>query len=406
MAPLNAPGLKLSRAYPPATRGTVVLWGLMGSYPFGGMTWQVLHHLVGFRRLGFDVWYVEDSDRYVYSANDYGKTADYEANVDYIARYMDRLDLGQRWIFRAPHSYETCRGARDMDGLARLYGEADAVFNLCGAQELLPHHSRIRCLVYLQTDPVADQVAVANGDEAKIQELDAYHHRFTYGANLNAADCLVPVERHSWLTTAPPVCVDWWETDGPPPAGAALTTIAKWRHTAKDVVWQDEPWHWSKHHEFLRFMNVASRSPLPLELAVSSISEEEIGELNRHGWRTIPSATFKDPDDYFAYIRRSLGEFTVAKEQYVRPRSGWFSDRSVCYLAAGRPVIMQETGFSRYLPTGEGLFSFSTEEEALDAIEAVHADYRRHSAAARRIAREFFDAERVIGDLLRRVGLL
>jgi hypothetical protein len=400
------PELDLSSNYPPATRGRLVVWGLLASLPFGGMTWQALHHLAGLRRLGFDVWYVEDSDRYVRSTVDYSKTTDYAANVDHLARFMDRLALGDRWVFRPPGSSDGCCGARDLVGLAELYRETDAVINVCGAQELRSKHSDIRCLIYIQTDPVADQVAVANGDEGKIRELDAYDYLFTYGGNLGAPDCLVPAERHSWLTTVPPVCTDWWQTAGTPPAGTALTTIARWRHERKDVTWQNESWHWSKDLEFRRFIGVASRSPLPLELATLAISEEEIAELRSHGWRTIRASTINDPDDYFAYIRSSLGELTAVKEQYVRPRSGWFSDRSVCYLAAGRPVIMQDTGFSNFLPTGEGLLAFSTSDEAVDAIESVAGAYERHAAAASEIAREFFDAERVLSQVLKKAGLM
>jgi hypothetical protein len=203
-----------------------------------------------------------------------------------------------------------------------------------------------------------------------------------------------------------PICLDWWETTTPPPAEAALTTVATWRHTGKDVMWQGEAYRWSKHHEFLRFIQLPSRSALPVELALGAITDDEISHMRLHGWRIIPSVTRSEPETYRQYIRHSLGEFTVAKDQNIRLRSGWFSDRSACYLAAGRPVITQDTGFGNILPTGEGLFAFSTDAEALAAIEAVANDYERQSQAARRIAREFFDAERILGAMLRQVGLM
>lgn len=396
----------LSSKYPPANRGRIVIWGLLASSPFGGMIWQVLHHIVGLRRLGFDVWYVEDSNRLLYDPVTYWPTSEYSANVKCLSQQMESVGLRDRWIFRAPGVWDSCMGATDLSGLTNLYREADVVFNLCGAQELRPNHNVIRCLIYLQTDPVADQVSVANGDLKKIQELDAYDYLFTYGENLGAPDCLVPVERYRWYPTRPPVCLDWWSTADNPASGEALTTVANWKHTGKDVVWRGESWRWSKHHAFLRFIKLPLRSTLPLELAVGAISDDDESLLRKNGWRIVPSVSVVDPSTYRDYIRGSLGEFTVAKEQVVRPRSGWFSDRSVCYLAAGRPVIMQDTGFGNSLPTGKGLFSFSTQDEALAAIEEVARDYAAHSAAAFDIAKEYFEAERVVGDICRKVGLL
>jgi hypothetical protein len=299
-----------------------------------------------------------------------------------------------------------CLGATDFAGLKRLYGEADAVLNLSGAQELRPDHSAIRCLIYLETDPVANQIKVASGDMPTIQALAAHDHLFTYGQNLGAPDCQVPTEGFVWQPTRPPVCLDWWANDYVPAEDAALTTVANWQHSSKDLTWQGETYYWSKHHEFLRFANLPSRSVLPLELALGAISENEAAQVCSLGWRIVRSANLAEPSIYRDYIRASRGEFTVAKDQYVRPRSGWFSDRSACYLAAGRPVITQDTGFGNLLPTGDGLFSFSTEEEALAAIEEIAHDYRHHSAAALEIAREYFDAERILGDMFRRVGLL
>ena len=392
--------------YPPATRGTIVLWGLLASSPFGGMTWQVLHHLEGIRRLGFDVWYVEDSDRPVYHPTTYWPTFECDANVAYLARHMHSLGLDERWIFRSPGVSTRCCGARDLAGLQSLYREADAVFNLCGAQELRPEHRDVRCLVYLETDPVANQIGVATGHLPTIEALAAHQYLFTYGANFGAPDCRVPVERFQWLPTRPPVCTDWWATSAPPAAGAPLTTVANWKHTGKDIVWQGETYYWSKHLEFQHFLDLPSFSALPLELAIGAVSDDERSDIHRHGWRTVSSVSLADPSAYREYIRASRGEFTVAKDQNIRLRSGWFSDRSACYLASGRPVITQDTGFGNIIPTGAGLFSFTTADEALAAIAMVAHDYERQSTAARRIAQEYFAAERVLGDVFRRIGLL
>ena len=153
-------------------------------------------------------------------------------------------------------------------------------------------------------------------------------------------------------------------------------------------------------------MNLPSRSALPLELAIGGVSDAERADMRSHGWRVAPSVNLAEPRAYREYIRASRGEFTVAKDQNIRLRSGWLSDRSACYFAAGRPVITQDTGFGNVIPTGAGLFAFRTEDEALAAIATVAHDYERQSTAARRIAQEYFAAERVLGDVLRRIGLL
>jgi hypothetical protein len=398
--------LVLRGKYPPANRGRVVVWGLLASYPFGGMAWQVLHYVAGLRRLGFDVWYVEDSNQYVYDTHTYCRTPEYSENVEYLDRYMNAAGMGDRWIFRVPGSANEVIGARDAAGLAQLYRDADAVFNICGAQEVRPEHDAIRCRVFVETDPVADQVLVAQGDVQTRSALDAHQVLFTYGENLGAPDCRVPIVDYTWHPTRPPVCVDWWqhphEYREPQPK---FTTVANWAHTDKDVVWQGESWRWSKDHEFRRFITLPMRSRTTLEMAVGAIDEEDEALLRRNRWKVADTIAIADPMEYYRYIRASLGEFTVAKEQYVKPRSGWFSDRSVCYLAAGRPVITQSTGFEKLVPTGEGLFAFTTEDDVLAAIEAITSDYPRHSAAALSIAEEYFGAERVIGAMVETMGL-
>ena len=392
--------------YPPKTRGRVVVWGYLGSYPFGGMTWQVLHYVAGLRMLGFDVWYVEDTDAGVRDPGTLWTNEEYGPNVDHLSLWMDRIGLSDRWGFRPPGQYQLCLGALSASGLKRLYREADAVINVCGSHELRPDHDQIGCLVYLETDPVQKQVAVARGDTRTIADLSRYRHLFTYGENLGASDCAVPVTHFSWLKTRPPVIPDWWAGSKPPPADAAFTTITSWKHKWNDVEWQGESWRWSKHYEFLNFRALPSLCDRKLELAETGMNDRCEQDFREAGWRLIPASRIADPDRYRDYILGSMGEFTVAKEQYVKPRTGWFSDRSVCYLAAGRPVVTQETGFSSYIPCGEGLFAFSTMDEAARSVNAIAADFPRHSGAAASIAREYFDAAVVVREMMAKVGLV
>ena len=200
--------------------------------------------------------------------------------------------------------------------------------------------------------------------------------------------------------------VDWWQPQGGLPLAKMFTTVTSWKHTWNDVIWQGETWKWSKHYEFRKLQSLPQHCNVPLELAVSGIGDDEAEQFRSSGWHLRLASELSDPDKYREYIRSSLGEFTVAKEQNVRARTGWFSDRSVCYLAAGRPVVTQETGFSKFLPCGAGLLPFLIEAEAVEALEAITGNYERHSAAALEIAREYFEADDVLRRLLATIGLL
>lgn len=397
---------KLRYRYPPATRGKVVVWGYLGSYPFGGMTWQVLHYLAGLRALGFDVWYVEDTDAEVRDPKTLWNTSDYRPNVDYLDRQMRSIGLEDRWIFRPPGVRDFCLGAADIDGLKALYRESAAVMNLCGSHELRDEHEAIDCLVYVETDPVPKQVAVASGDEKTIADLKRYSHLFTYGENLGAEDCRVPMTLLEWQRTRPPVIVDWWQSGDNRESEPAFNTITSWSKSWNDICWNDEVWRWSKHLEFRKVESLPELITEPIELAVVGMDDEEAARFRSRGWRLSSASDLSDPDAYRDYICCSRGEFTVAKEQYVVPVTGWFSDRSVCYLAAGRPVITQETGFSKYVSSGLGLLPFRSVTDAAEAIGEVASDYSRHCRAARDVANDHFAADGVLREMMSTIGLL
>ncbi len=396
--------------YPKADRGKIIVWGFLASYPFGGMTWQVLHHLVGFRRLGFDVWYVEDSNNLIFDPDTWNPVEDPLTNLKYLREKMEEIGFENRWAFRPPKynsnvPEEVCYGALDLDGLKKLYKEVDAVFNLCGSHHLRPDQEGIRCLAYLQTDPVVPQIEVAEGNRDVIREFDAYDYLFSYGENLGNTDCLVPVKKHDWLPTRPPVCLDWWDCNGSPVPEKKLTTISNWRNLGKDVVWKGETYFWRKDLEFKRFADLPVKSALQIELALEGIKDKEAEWMRDKGWKIVSARGMREPSDYRDYIRTSSGEFTVAKDQNIRLRSGWFSDRSVCYLAAGRPVVSQDTAFGKFVPTGEGLFSFANMEEIVQAVDAIQSDYKKQSRAAKEIAREYFSTDKVLGKVLDVMGL-
>jgi hypothetical protein len=254
--------------------------------------------------------------------------------------------------------------------------------------------------VYLETDPVLAQIEVAQGRKFTIDLLAAHTHHFTYGENFGAPDCEVPIERFDYRPTRPPVILDWWQTTSAPSLDA-FTTVANWRQTDKDVEWNGRTLTWSKDVQFMRFLSLPSQVQTTIELALAADDGDALGRLRAAGFGLRDAGPLsKDVDAYREYIRSSDGEFSVAKEQYALLRSGWFSDRTACYLAAGRPAIVQDTGFDRALPTGEGLFAFQTVDDAVAAFEAVCSDYPRHARAARAISEEHLRAETVLGRLI------
>lgn len=385
--------------YPPATRGRIVLWGLLASAPFGGMTWQVLHYLGGFRRLGYDVWYVEDADvLFDPTTLDYAYTP--EANLRYLAEQMDAVGLADRWLFRIKHLDPRWYGNGDGTTVSQVQQSADAVYNLCGSRaayswvdDLPPN------LFYLETDPGDMQAHVAHGDPDATTTLQRHRRRYTYGVNVGTPRFAIPTGDMTWLPTRPPVVLDWW--DGGPPRDRTFTTVTQWNAGLKpSFEWDGLEIEWRKDVHFEAVIDLPARSPIPLELALRGASPQAQQHLAAHGWGLYPADRLDAPDTYRDYIRGSAGEFTISKDQYTKLNSAWFSDRTVCYLAAGRPVVTHATGFEEHLPVGEGLFAFTTADDAAAALEMIASDYPRHAAAAREIAREHFAHDRVLPSLL------
>jgi hypothetical protein len=385
-----------------ATRGPVVVFGIAFLYPLAGVTWQFLHYLVGLRRLGFDPYYVEDSSRWVYDPALGDFTPDPARNIAAVLPALQAHGFGDRWACRVHALDGRCYGL-PQSRLRALYRDAVAMLNVTGAQEVREEHLGGARRLYVETDPVASQLGVAEGDPKTIEQLAAHDVLFTYGENLGRPDCGVPIERFTWQPTRQPVVLDFWPP-APPTEHAPYTTIATWRHQ-NDRVFRGETYYWSKEREFLKVLDLPRRCPAPIELALDITPDAPQTEplLREHGWRVVPAADVsRDVMVYRDYVRASRGEFTVAKDQNIRLRSGWFSDRSACYLAAGRPVVTQETGFSSILPTGRGLFGWLDEGEIVAAVDAIERDYAGNCRAAREIAAEYFAAETVLGSLMER----
>jgi hypothetical protein len=385
------------------SRRTILLLHLAGQYPLAGVAWQAVHYVVGLTRLGYDVYYIEDSGAPPYDPRIKSVVEDCSYNVAFVQRMMERFDLGNRWAYWDP-AHNACYGLSH-EKLLRLYGEADALLNLCGATRLREEHLRCPARIYVETDPVYEQIKLAQGDPRTKAFLDAHTHHFTYGENLGSLDGPVPLAQFDWKTTRPPVALDLWEYRFNPQA-QSFTTVATWKNVGKDITFGGEKYYWSKDVNFIRFQDLPRLTSQKFEFALETTDAEVAGILLGKGWSLVdPYQKSYDLEAYQNYIYHSRGEFTVSKDLVVRTRSGWFSDRSVCYLAAGKPVITQETGFSKFIPTGQGLFAFNTREEVLTAVDKINGSYEAHCQAAREVAQEYFATDKILRKLLSEAGL-
>src|SRR5688572_26868507 len=352
-------------------RRRIVVVGILATFPFSGMAWMHCQYVAGLARLGHDVCYIETSHTWAYRA----RCADGEWHGPLASRAVE------------------------------LLRSADAVLNISGSTT--PEEIGVPCrLVYIGTDPVLQELRIANGDAQLRERLAAHVAHFTYGENIGAADCPVPPLPFPTRPMRQPVVLDYWQSARP--SRAAFTTVTNWEVKGYDCEYRGEVYTWSKHHAYMKIIDLPRRTRATLELAMglSGVTPQVQGMLRNHGWSVIDaSAMSLDPWAYRDYICASGAELSVAKDMVARLRSGWFSERSACYLAAGKPVVTEDTGFGCALPTGEGLFAFRTPDEALAAIEAVTTDHERHSRAARAIAEEYFCAEKVLARMLHELDL-
>ena len=382
-----------------------VVLGMMTRVPVGGVIWQTLQYLIGLQRLGFDVYYVEDHGM---PPNMFCDERDMDGTrraAEFIHATLEPHHFASRWSYHVWYGDDPYRGLSERQ-IRSVFARAAAVVNLSGGTVPREIHRAHGALIYVETDPVAPEIELHERRKATEEFMAAHTAHFTYGENLGAPDCRVPMPPAPlrFLPTRQPIVLDLWSTDSPP--GESFTTIANWRQPERQMTLDGEVYHWSKHYEFMKFLDLPQLTSQPFELALSSYEPADREMLEGRRWRVRAALEFsRDPEAYRDYILQSRGEWTVAKDQNVRLRSGWFSDRAASYLAAGRPVVTQETAFSNVLPTGCGLFGFSSMDETLQAIDTINANYERHSRGALEIARECFSDDVVLPRLLKEAGV-
>ncbi len=371
----------------------IVVTGYMIRHPVAGNILAFFQYLMGLRLLGHRVVYLEESG-WSYSCYN-PETQDWQ----------DEPETGLKIVRKVLADYQldvpVCYVNRDSgrvygaewSELKQLLKEADLLLNIGGVC-WLPEFRLCRRRVLIDMDPFFSQV---EGFASEV--LEDYHLHFSYGTNIGSSDCKIPTRGIEWLPTVPPVVPELW-TGAKPPEDAPFTTVGNWN--AYGAVTFEGESYGQKGEEFLRILNLPKYTTQKLELAISGADETVKEQLRQAGWsvRDAGEEVSGDVQTYKSYITQSRGEFSVAKNAYVKTRSGWFSDRSVCYLAAGLPVIVQETGFSEWLQIGSGVLSFSSEEEARECLERVNAEYTKHCQSALEIANRVFNYQIVLSQIL------
>jgi hypothetical protein len=360
----------------------IVVCGYMVRHPVAGNMFAYLHYILGLRLLGHEVAYIEESG-WPFSCYDpviRSYTEDPLLGLQRVRSLLTSCGLDTHVCYVERHSGEV-HGATWAE-VMRLLGSADLLLNVGGVC-WLPEFRLCKHLALVDMDPFFTQA----GRFAK-EGLEEYGTYFSYGANIGAEGCGVPTAGIAWTPAVPPVVPELWEC-ATPAESAPFTTIANWRAYGP-VIYKGESYG-QKDVEFMRMLDLPSHVERRLELALSGIDAQETEVLKNAGWHVVDGDSISlDVSTYKSYIRASRGELSVAKNAYVKSNSGWFSDRSVCYLASGLPVVLQDTGFTEWLPTGKGVLAFSSVEEAARCIAEVDADYDAHRHAARKVAEQVF----------------
>ena len=369
----------------------------------GGNAWVVLSWVLGLKTFGFRVYFVEQISREG-CVDDTGAVTAFEdcANLTYFKQITEQFGLAGS----AALIYE---GGEQVHGLTYaelldLADEADLLVNITGHLTLEPLMRRLRCKAYVDLDPGFTQFWHTAGDAGP--RLEGHDYYFTVGENIGTPACPIPTGDIRWRPTRQPVVLEHWPVSS---AGDynRFTTVATWRGPYGPVQYGGKIYG-LKVHEFRKFVELPGLAHQTFEIALDIHPAEgkDLALLRRHGWRLVdPRAAAPDPDAFRRYVQTSGAEFSVAQGVYVETESGWFSDRTVRYLASGKPALVQDTGFGRNYPVGEGLLAFRTPEQAVAGAERISRDYEEHCHAARALAEEYFNSEEVLRRFIEEVGV-
>ena len=370
----------------------VIVAGTIGRSGLGGQAWATLQYLLGFRALGHEVFYLEDcgESSWVYHWENQEWTTDLEYPASYVRQCLSAFGLENNWAYR---TNQGCVGL-PLSQLIQFCSDADLL--LMRAVPLWvwrEEYNAPRRRAFIDVDPGFTQISIANGDKGLALGIARAERRFSIGQRIGAPDCPVPVQGGPWLKTLPPVFLDEWPVQSTD--ASRFTSIVRWQGF-REAIYKGASFG-QRDQEFLKYLDLPRHLTQPFCLAMMGTRPET---LTAHGWQVEPGEIIsRSPQTYRAFIRASRAEFSVPKHGYVASRAGWFSDRSVCYLASGRPVLIEDTGLD-WLPVGEGIVTFHDLQTAVAGVEKINAHYALHQEAARSLAEEFFDSRKVLSALL------
>jgi hypothetical protein len=401
----------------------IIVTGFIAQHPFlGGVTWDYLQYPLGLARLGHDVYYFEDSGEWPYKLDggpcgDNWTAYDCQENVSHLATVMSRFGFENKWAYRFPIGEGTWYGLPDAKR-REIIRSADLLINVSGSLERPEIYRERATLAYIDSDPVFTQIKLVQGPQKFRDCVNAHEVFFTFGERLPK---FLPALDYHWRPTRQPIVLSEWDSDLAP--RDVITTVMSW--TSYEPLLYEGQTYGQKDIEFSRFIDLpASVGSISMEVALGTLlhtwetDEKNSSQamatftidnpkwnvperLTHAGWKVVNAVErCSDINRYREYVQSSKAEWSVAKNGYVQGRPGWFSCRSACYLAAGKPVIAQDTGFSQVLPTGEGILVFKTQDEAAAAIQEVDRNYAKHARATRAIAAEYFDSDKVLGSLI------
>jgi hypothetical protein len=381
----------------------ILVAGFAVGFPLGGQLWMMLHYALGLTRLGHEVIFLEDTSNWAYPFDPVlgYPVAESTRGRAILDKFFRQHGLADRWAYVS--EIEGRVYGMDRSTLDRHLASVDFLLNVSGVMPLKEEYLQAPVKAVIDTDPVFTQVKVAS-DPWTHDYYKAHDVCFTYGYNLPAGGTEVPLSDVDWKPLLPPVVLDLWPRGQG--QGSGYTTIGTWEARDRDVEIAGKKLSWRKNVKYEAMIDLPSKlREVPLGMAMSGMVNDAWRYASA-GWEVRDALEIsRDPDVYRDYIRSSRGEFTIAKDQNVVLKSGWFSDRTATYLAAGRPAVVEDTGIGRYLPLGEGLFTFDDPEGACRAIRAADADPVRAGAAARAIAETYFDSDKVLAGLLSECGL-
>src|SRR5437762_488077 len=381
------------RRSPGLLRMKIIFAGTIGRSGLGGQAWASLQYLLGFRALGHEVFYLEDCGdcSWVYDWEKAEWTFDLAYPAAYVGECLEPFGFCGKWIYRTNGG---STGAPLEELLSFCEGAELLVMRAVPLWVWRKEYGQPHRRIFLDVDPGFTQISIANGDRGLAEGIARCERRFTLGQRVGAMDCPIPDFGGPWLKTLPPVFLPQWQFVEI--AASHFTSLMRWQGFREATYLGVS--YGQRDKEFPEVLDLPRLTPQKFCIAQMGIDPDL---LKSHGWEVAPGEIVsRTPGTYRAFIQNSRAEFSVPKNGYVRMRGGWFSDRSVCYLATGRPVLIKDTGLTDWLPVGEGLLTFEDQDGAAEGVNRINQAYERHRRAARRLAENVFSTDRVLPSLL------